>query len=132
MLAKVSDSYYGSFGLFDPETKSNKVKTRESAPFDIDDALFNRLSKEGVLVKVDAKPEKAEKKPEPPKAPEAPEDPGADSDLDLENLTYNELKEVAKGFGISCKVGMSKEDIKDAIREAMEDDAPVLTTEEPD
>lgn len=130
MLAKVSDSYYGSFGLFDPETKSNKVKTRESAPFDIDDALFNRLSKEGVLAKADAKPEKAEKKPDPPKAPEAPEDPG--EDLDLENLTYNELKDVTKGFGISCKVGMSKEDIKDAIREVMEDDAPVLTTEEPD
>ena len=130
MFAKVSDTFYGFFGLFDPETKSNKVKTRESAPFEIDDALFNRLSKEGVLVKADAKPEKAEKKPEPPKAPEAPEDPG--EDLDLENLTYNELKDVAKGFGISCKVGMSKEDIKDAIREAMEDDAPVLTTEEPE
>lgn len=140
MLAKVSDTYCGSFGLFDPETKSNKVKTKESAPFEVDDALFKRLSENGVLVKADGKVDKPEKKPSTPPAPadleddipdNIEEDPEEEA-LDLENLNYNELKEVAKSYGITCKVGMSKDDLKDAIREAADEEPPALTAEEPE
>ena len=63
--------------------------------------------------------------------PEAP-DEGEEGEIDLKNLSYNELREMAKGLGVPHKVGMSKESLKDAIKEAYEDDAPILTTEEPD
>ena len=138
MLAKVSDTYCGSFGLFDPETKSNKIKTKESAPFNVDDALFKRLSEYGVLIRADGKAEKPApaKKSEPaPKAPE-PEtvpDPEEEEAIALDGLNYNELKEVAKSYGIICKVGMSKDDLKEAIREAVaEEEPPVPTAEEPE
>ena len=131
MYAKVSDTYYGTYGLFVPETKSVSIKTREDAPFEIDDELFFILAERGVLVEAAAKPEKAKKKPEPIAEPEAP-DEGEEGEIDLKNLSYNELREMAKGLGVPHKVGMSKESLKDAIKEAYEDDAPILTTEEPD
>ncbi len=134
MLAKVSDTYYGSFGLFDPETKSNKIKTRESAPFNMDDALSLRLIKKGVLVRVN-NPESLGEIKEPIKEPE--KDPAVISvntytgDV-LEDMTLKELKAIAKEQGVTFKIGMSKARLIDAIREAENEEPPILTAAEPE
>lgn len=131
MLARVSDSYYGTFGLFHEETKSNEIMTRESAPFEVDDALFRRKEAEGILVRADSRPEqKKEAKPEPPKA-EA-DDPEEDEDTPLEEKTLKELREIAKGYDIAYRVGMTKADLVTAIQEAEGIEPPVMVAAEPE
>lgn len=131
MLARVSDSYYGTFGLFHEETKSNEIMTRESAPFEVDDALFRRKEAEGILVRADSRPEqKKEAKPEPPKAEAA--DPEEDEDTPLEEKTLKELREIAKGYDITYRVGMTKADLVTAIQEAEGIEPPVMVAAEPE
>lgn len=131
MLARVSDSYYGTFGLFHEETKSNEIMTRESAPFEVDDALFRRKEAEGILVRADSRPEqKKEAKPEPPKAEAA--DPEEDEDTPLEEKKLKELREIAKGYDITYRVGMTKADLVTAIQEAEGIEPPVMVAAEPE
>ena len=131
MLVRVSDSYYGTFGLFHVETKSNEIMTRESAPFEVDDALFRRKEAEGILVRADSRPEqKKEAKPEPPKA-EA-DDPEEDEDTPLEEKTLKELREIAKGYDIAYRVGMTKADLVTAIQEAEGIEPPVMVAADPE
>lgn len=131
MLARVSDSYYGTFGLFHEETKSNEIMTRESAPFEVDDALFRRKEAEGILVRADSRPEqKKEAKPEPPKAEAA--DPEENEDTPLEEKTLKELREIAKGYDITYRVGMTKADLVTAIQEAEGIEPPVMVAAEPE
>ena len=131
MLVRVSDSYYGTFGLFHEETKSNEIMTRESAPFEVDDALFRRKEAEGILVRADSRPEqKKEAKPEPPKAEAA--DPEEDEDTPLEEKTLKELREIAKGYDITYRVGMTKADLVTAIQEAEGIEPPVMVAAEPE
>lgn len=131
MLARVSDSYYGTFGLFHEETKSNEIMTRESAPFEVDDALFRRKEAEGILVRADSRSEqKKEAKPEPPKTEAA--DPEEDEDTPLEEKTLKELREIAKGYDITYRVGMTKADLVTAIQEAEGIEPPVMVAAEPE
>lgn len=140
MLAKVRSDYYGSFGLFREETKSNEVKTRESAPFNVDDALFYRMEKSGVLMRADgveekqqraktAIPEKQETEaPAPSFEPEEVEDEAED----LEAMSIKELREIAKECGVAYKVGMSKKDLINAIEKAEGIEPPVMVAAEPE
>jgi hypothetical protein len=50
----------------------------------------------------------------------------------LEKKTISELREIAKGYGITFKVGMSKDDLANAIREAESEEPPEMTAEEPE
>ena len=132
MLARVNDSYYGIFGLYNADTNSSIPKTRKSAPFEVDDALFEKLKKQGVLVEARL----FYKKPvilevtEP--AEELPEEDGED-DI-FSSMTYKELCAEAKEHGIKT-VGVSREKIIEALKAAEsmveEDEMPVFEAEEP-
>ena len=135
MLAKVNSDYYGAFGLFHKETKSVELKTRESAPFEIDDALFNSLSKKGVLVRADAKEtKKAEKAEAENKSIPAAEEKEPDTDEmeELESMSMDKLKEVGKEYGVTYKFGMSKKNMINEIRNAAEEELPIIEAAEPE
>lgn len=140
MLVKVSKSYAGMYGVFNEDIKSVTIKTRESAPFEENDALSLRMIKKGVLVKADGKPEKPvkeEKKPEPVKEEALPFPEGESVDPDdviksLDDMSMKELREEAKSYGISYKVGMSKEQLINDIRNAVDELPPVMAAAEPE
>lgn len=131
MLAKVNKNYYGIFGHFDEETKLIKPKTRKSAAFRIyDDALFERLKAKGVLIEAE-ETEEAEKNIVPG---EAVQDTGEEpeEEVTLENMTMGELKALAKEYGISYKVGMSKAALIEALSEKDGEEPPSISAEEPE
>ena len=131
MLAKVNKNYYGIFGHFDEETKLIKPKTRKSAAFRIyDDALFERLKAKGVLVEAE-ETEEAEKNIVPE---EVVQDTGEEpeEEVTLENVTMGELKALAKEYGISYKVGMSKAALIEALSEKDGEEPPSISAEEPE
>jgi hypothetical protein len=130
MLAKVNKNYYGIFGHFDEETKLIKPKTRKSAAFRIyDDALFERLKAKGVLVEAEETEEAENIVPE-----EAVQDSGEEpeEEVTLENMTMGELKALAKEYGISYKVGMSKAALIEALSEKDGEEPPSISAEEPE
>lgn len=130
MLAKVNKNYYGIFGHFDEETKLIKPKTRKSAAFRIyDDALFERLKAKGVLVEAEETEEAENIMPE-----EAVQDSGEEpeEEVTLENMTMGELKALAKEYGISYKVGMSKAALIEALSEKDGEEPPSISAEEPE
>jgi hypothetical protein len=134
MLVRVNPDYSGTYGLFNESTKSTIIKTKESAPFNMDDALSLRMIKKGVLVRVN-NPESLGEIKEPVKEPE--KDPAVISvnthtgDV-LEDMTLKELKAIAKEQGVTFKIGMSKARLIDAIREAENEEPPILTAAEPE
>ena len=130
MLAKVNKNYYGIFGHFDEETKLIKPKTRKSAAFRVyDDALFERLKAKGVLVEAEETEEAENIVPE-----EAVQDIGEEpeEEVTLENMTMGELKALAKEYGISYKVGMSKAALIEALSEKDGEEPPSISAEEPE
>ena len=130
MLAKVNKNYYGIFGHFDEETKLIKPKTRKSAAFRVyDDALFERLKAKGVLVEAEETEEAENIVPE-----EAVQDTGEEpeEEVTLENMTMGELKALAKEYGISYKVGMSKAALIEALSEKDGEEPPSISAEEPE
>ena len=140
MLAKVRSDYYGSFGLFREDTKSNAIKTRESAPFEVDDALFYRMEKSGVLMRADGVEEKQQRaktaipekqEPEAPTPSIEPEE-FEDEAEDLETMSLKELREIAKECGVAYRVGMTKRDLINAIEKAEGIDPPVMVAAEPE
>ena len=139
MLAKVSNTYCGYYGLYRDKTGTTEIKTRESAPFEIDDALFNRLNEKGVLVRADnadnpAIPSFARFMNEPVVDP-IPE-PETDKSTDLGDMSLKELKALAKDCGIPYKVGMSKAELIEALvnvdNSQDEEEPPVLTAALPE
>ncbi len=132
MLARVSDSYFGIFGLYNADTNSSIPKTRKSAPFEVDDALFEKLKKQGVLIEARL----AYEKPVVLKTTEPAEElPGEDGEDDIfSGMTYKELCAEAKEHGIKT-VGVSRgkiiEVLKAAESTAEEDEMPVFEAEEP-
>ena len=133
MSVKVNPEYFGMYGFFKKETESVAIKTRESAPFEEDDALSLKMIEKGVLVKADGpEPVKAGavKKAETVEKPEpvTEEDKGDG----LEVMSLKELKELAKDCGVSYRVGMSKAALIDAIVKAQSEDPPVLTAALPE
>lgn len=133
MLARVNDNYYGIFGLYNTDTNSSVPKTRKSAPFEVDDALFQRFNAQGILVKagdeidIPASQETVETVGQP-----TAEESG-DDDI-FSRMTYKELCAEAKKLGIRA-VGVSTEKIIEALREAASDtdetDEPFFEAEEP-
>ena len=139
MLAKVSGNYYGTFGLFHEETGCSEIKTREGEPFEVGEALFYRMEKYGVLMKADNAGEaRAETdvsgagQPAPAPLPDSEEDAGADLGESLEDLSMKELREVALGYGVAYRVGMTKKDLIKAIEEADITEPPIMTAAEPE
>lgn len=130
MLAKINNNYYGVYGDFHEETGTVEIKTRESAPFNVDDALFDRLSRKGVLV---AAGKETAKTVQPEKAPEEATTKADDvDDMDLNKLSLKELKEVAKEYGVSFKVGMTKVNPIEAIKGVQSEEPPMFTVETPE
>ena len=132
MLVRVSQKYAGMYGAYNEDIKSVAIKTRESAPFEEDDALSLRMIEKGILVKADAEesaeqPEELAEEPE--KVEEAPED---EEETDLESLSMKELKEIASEYGISYKVGMSKADLISAINESESEEPPAMAAADPE
>ena len=126
MLAKINSNYCGYYGHFYDDKNIVEIKTRESAPFEIDDALFDRLSRKGVLVAAGK---------EAPAAPEyVPESTvmETDDDVNLNSLSLKELKEMAKEYGVPYRVGMKKSSLIEAIKSAQTEEPPMLTVEEPE
>ena len=130
MLAKVDDNYFGVFGLYNEATNSITQKTKESAPFEIDDALFHSLKEQGVLTEAG----KTERAPMPAKPVEAETDAFSEpsTDVNLGDMTLKELKGIAKDCGVAFKVGMSKAALVEAIERALDDDSePVIKVQLP-
>lgn len=86
-------------------------KTSSDEPFELDDAKASRLIKLGVAVAVEAeKPAKKENT--------------------LEDLEYNELKKMAKEYGI--KAAGKKEELIEAIMQAKETEVAPVQQDETD
>lgn len=130
MLVKVSQKYAGLYGLHKEDIKSVIIKTRESTPFEEDDALSLRMIEKGILVRADA--DEAEAEPEESTEEISEELPAEDEEADLESLSMKELKEIASEYGISYKVGMSKADLINAINESESEEPPTMAAADPE
>jgi hypothetical protein len=130
MLVRVSQKYAGMYGAYNEDIKSVVIKTRESAPFEEDDALSLRMIEKGILVRADADEAKAELKESTEEISE--ELPAEDEEADLESLSMKELKEIASEYGISYKVGMSKADLVNAINESESEEPPTMAAADPE
>lgn len=130
MLVRVSQKYAGMYGAYNEDIKSVVIKTRESAPFEEDDALSLRMIEKGILVRADA--DEAEAEPEESTEEISEELPAEDEEADLESLSMKELKEIASEYGISYKVGMSKADLISAINESESEEPPAMAAADPE
>jgi hypothetical protein len=130
MLVRVSQKYAGMYGAYNEDIKSVVIKTRESAPFEEDDALSLRMIEKGILVRADA--DEAEAEPEESTEEISEELPAEDEEADLESLSMKELKEIASEYGISYKVGMSKADLINAINESESEEPPTMAAADPE
>lgn len=133
MLVKVSQKYAGMYGAYNEDIKSVIIKTRESAPFEEDDALSLRMIEKGILVKADTEESAEEPEETKEESAERPEEIEAeDEETDLESLSMKELKEIASEYGISYKVGMSKADLISAINESEGEEPPAMAAADPE
>jgi hypothetical protein len=130
MLVRVSQKYAGMYGAYNEDIKYVVIKTRESAPFEEDDALSLRMIEKGILVRADA--DEAEAEPEESTEEISEELPAEDEEADLESLSMKELKEIASEYGISYKVGMSKADLINAINESESEEPPTMAAADPE
>lgn len=105
----------GNYGLH----VSGRVvrKNKESEPFEVEEREAERLVSLGVAEIVGVTEEPAE----PEEEPEIPEE---EADEDMASKSMKELREIAKEKGVKMKVGMSKEELVEALS-----DAPDLTAE---
>ena len=102
----------GNYGLH----VSGRVvrKSKESEPFEVEDREAERLVSLGVAEIVSVKEE-------PEEEAEIPEE---EPDEDMASKSMKELREIAKEKGVKMKVGMSKDELVEALS-----DAPDLTAE---
>lgn len=135
MALKAIKMTSGTFGYWD----GSKVvpKTPEDAPFLIDEGRASELVELGIAKFVDEELKTEEEKA----ADEAAdlqleaeleaENIAEDIGVDLEVLKVEELKKIAKPYGVEWKAGMKKADLIDAIKVAMNGDS-MNGTEDPD
>lgn len=130
MLVKVNPDYFGMYGFFKKETESVVIKTRESAPFEEDDALSLKMIEKGVLIEAGKVKETVSKPAEPVEvAKEAEPLP----EINLGDMTLKELKELAKDCGVTFRIGMNKAALIEAIEKALDEEAePVLKVQLPE
>lgn len=109
----------GNYGLH----VSGRVvrKGKESEPFEVDDREAERLVSLGVAEIVSVKEEPEEEAVTPEEEAEIPEE---EPDEDMASKSMKELREIAKEKGVKMKVGMSKDELVEALS-----DAPDLTAE---
>jgi len=132
MLAKVNSSYYGVFGLYNKDTNSVENKTKESAPFEVSDALFDSLKRQGVLIEA-GNAEKIVPMPVEPVEVEADANPEPVPEMNLGDMSLKELKGIAKDCGVAFRIGMSKAALIEAIEKALDDDSePVIRAQLPE
>ena len=132
MLVKVNPDYSGMYGFFRVDTESVAIKTRESAPFEEDDALSLKMIEKGVLVRADGLEPVMTIAGEKAEAGKKPEPVTDDKEDSLEVMSLKELKELAKDCGVSYRVGMSKAALIDEIVKAQSEEPPVLTAALPE
>lgn len=106
----------GNYGLH----VSGRVvrKSKESEPFEVEDREAERLVSLGVAEIVKAAGEA------PALTEEEPETTEEEPDEDMASMSMKELREIAKKKGVKMKVGMTKDELVDALS-----DAPDLTAE---
>lgn len=96
-------------------------KNKESEPFEVEDREAERLVSLGVAEIVSVKEEPEEETVTPEEEAEIPEE---EPDEDMASKSMKELREIAKEKGVKMKVGMSKDELVEALS-----DAPDLTAE---
>lgn len=111
----------GGYGLNDG--KRTKLKDKLSPPFCVEPEEAHRLVSLGIA--------------------EIVEDESSDnaltlnstraenSDMDLSEMSVSELRRIAKAYGITFKVGTTKEDMIETITEYIEDEMPALSAAMP-
>ena len=127
MLVKIISGTYGHRPLLPNGKRSpylNPVKAG-SPPIEVDDAEAERLFALGVAEKADPEENKAPEAKAAEKAPEAAGEPitGHLDGVDLESMSFNDLKALAKDIGIDAGKIKSKAGLIQAITE-VEVEAP--------
>lgn len=121
MLILITNGTYGHSPKLPDGSRSRYVVpvNRKSGPIDVEPEEAKRLVEAGVAEYVTAEPEA--------KAPKAAEAPVKDDPLDavpLEEMTFAQLKEIAKGMGIDTGRIKSKAAMIEAISAETEDGIP--------
>lgn len=106
----------GTFGFWDEKRKVVVPKTEKDGPFLLSEERAIELVEQGIAEYADV-PQTPDVEPE----PEAEKDGEEKQPIDLDEMTVEQLKEVAEPFGIKYKVGTKKADFVAEIREAMEE-----------
>lgn len=111
----------GRYGYISPSGVYS-VKTTESAPFEVDDKEAARLVKLGVAKILGERENRVENEGKTPDKGSTPIDEGNANSGENEgvpvyalNSSVNELRAIAKGVGITFKVGTKKEDMVAAL-----------------
>lgn len=103
----------GTFGFWDEKRKVVVPKTEKDGPFLLPEERAGELVEQGIAEYVQA--------PDVYPASEVEEDGEEKQPIDLDEMTVEQLKEVAEPYGIKYKVGTKKADFVAEIREAMEE-----------
>ena len=103
----------GTFGFWDEKRKVVVPKTEKDGPFLLSEERAGELVEQGIAEYVQA--------PDVYPASEAEEDGEEKQPIDLDEMTVEQLKDVAEPYGIKYKVGTKKADFVAEIREAMEE-----------
>lgn len=104
----------GTFGFWDEKRKVVVPKTEKDGPFLLSEERAKELVEQGIAEYTDV--------PQTPDVEPEPEADGAEKQpIDLDEMTVEQLKEVAEPYGIKYKVGTKKADFVAEIREAMEE-----------
>lgn len=106
----------GTFGFWDEKRKVVVPKTEKDGPFLLFEERATELVEQGIAEYADV-PQTPDVEPE----PEVEEDGEGKQPIDLDEMTVEQLKEVAEPYGIKYKVGTKKADFVAEIREAMEE-----------
>lgn len=106
----------GTFGFWDEKRKVVVPKTEKDGPFLLSEERAIELVEQGIAEYTDV-PQTPDVEPE----PEAEKDGEEKQPIDLDEMTVEQLKEVAEPYGIKYKVGTKKADFVAEIREAMEE-----------
>lgn len=129
MLIRITNGTYGHSPILPDGSKSRYVVpvTRKSGPIDVDPDEATRLVELGVAEYVIGEPVT-----EPQKADITAEGEELEKDVPLEEMTFTQLKEIAKGLGIDVGKIKSKAAMIEAISAEAEEGIPADDDQAPD
>ena len=129
MLIRITNGTYGHSPILPDGSKSRYVVpvTRKSGPIDVDPDEAARLVELGVAEYVTG-----EAVTEPQKADIPAEVEELEKDVPLEEMTFTQLKEIAKGLGIDTGKIKSKAAMIEAISAEAEEGIPADDDQAPD